>query len=723
TVLVLALALAVACIFELGVIIGHNQRTVPPATESPDTSTAATPSTPSPTVVRSGYGFSFTADSQTFQVSASQLDAKGRPQPVSSDQLHAGLPLTSAVVQAKPGAVSGRLAATQFSVTVNPDPGALSAAEKQPANAGLSAGQVAAKLLPLNVGSEVTAKTLSSRADTLNNVPVQKTTYQFTGTHGGGTSYAVQWSGSVKGRAFSVVVNGLVGSPAVPGEFAAVLDSLTISADQAVLGASTGAAATDSDSVFAPPTASADGTLDSKYLSDALSPAVVRIFHTVCGTLIVGGQALGNSSCISFSGSGFLATASGYIATNGHVVVYTAKDALADLVTSNDTVLQEYLQGLGLTPDQIAAVKSDPASLAALIARIYDLPDSQLHFDNPGELTLVTLGSDQPDLEKLVSITDSSQLAQFAHDTTSIKQARIVAYNYNPKDSLTAVADPKTGFSSSDVALLKVNVQNAPALPIETGQVLQNEPIVVMGFPGDADNELTDNQQTDVSVTDGVVSSIRQAAGGHGTLYQSDADAGHGNSGGPAIDDSGRVIGLLTYRYADTDSGDAATSYIRDIADFTALAANNGVTIDSRSSTQAAWEQGLERYSHSHYSAALTDFQKVQAAYPAQRLVGSYISSAKAAIAAGKDVKDVPVGLVIIILILALGGAAVAAVVMVRHHALHRVYQTSVPGAPNPKPVYLAKPPAAQVVSPAAQQSQPPQPPTQPPVSPPDRLQ
>jgi S1-C subfamily serine protease len=680
--LLLALAVVFAVTFELGIAIDNSKHSAPPV---PAAKASKAPAG-SPTVVRSAYGFSFSADSNTFAVSGTELDSNGQAQAVAQDKLNnANQKLVSATVRAKPGAVSGRVAATQLSIAFNPDPTALTAAEHSPENAALSPAQTAGKLFPVTASAGLDIKTLSSNADKLNSVPVQKTVYQFIAKQGGGKSYAIVWSGVSKGRAFAVELNGLAGRSTIPNEFALVLNSLNLSAGQAVLGAST--------SVFAPQLASANGKLDPKYLSDALSPAVVQIFHTVCGVLTVSGKPLGDSACVSFSGSGFLATQSGYIATNGHVVVYTAKDALADLVTSDDTVLQAYLQGLGLTPDQISATKSDPAALAAVIAKIYDLPDKQLNFANKGELTLVALGNDQPNTKKLIGLTTSAQLARFQQDTDTIKRAKVVAYNYDAKDGYTAVADPKAGFSSSDVALLKINVSRAPDIPVETDKVLQNEKVIVMGFPGDANNPLIDNRQTDVTVTDGVVSSIREAAGGKGKLYQSDADASHGNSGGPAIDDQGKAIGLMTYRYADTQNNNAAESYIRDIADFTDLASANHVTIDSRSTTQQLWEQGLELYSNNHYSAALKDFNKVQADYPAQRLVASYISSSKDAIADGKDVKDLPVDVLVIILAASLMALGATVVVIMRHHSLHRVYQASVPGTSGPqRPIVMVQP-------------------------------
>jgi S1-C subfamily serine protease len=698
----IALALILVCAFGLGYTAGNGKQP-----EAPAPTTSAKPAAPA--VVRSGYGFSFTASAYTFTVNGTE--AGGQAGAVTGDALKASRPLTSAVVRTVPGAVSGRLAAARLSVKVNPDPEALKAVESQPGNAGLSPEEAAGRLFPVSSSGEVSMHAVSSVNDKLNNVPVRKTVYEFTGNHGG-KSYAVVWTGTVKGRAFAVELDGLAGSPAIPTEFANVLASLDIGDGQAVLGATTFGSSSGGK-----------GTLDSKYLSDALSPAVVQIFHTVCGVLTLNGKALGSSDCISFSGSGFLATRDGYIATNGHVVVFTAKDAMAGLIVSNPKILGAYLKGLGLSPAQIKATEKDPAALAALIAKIYDLPDAAIRFSDEGELTLVSLGSSLPDIKKLVHIKKRAQLAGFSHDTGSIKQAQVVGYDYSAKDSYTAVADPEKGFSSSDVALLKVGVVNAPAIPIETGRVVQNEKIVVMGFPGDANNALTDNRTTDVTVTDGVVSSIRKAAGGKGKLYQSDADASHGSSGGPAIDEDGRVIGLLTYRYSSSKNGDSAKSYIRAISDFTKLADDKNVTIDSTSNTQDRWEEGLSLYSKNHYSAALKDFERVKIDYPAQRLVASYISSSKQAIADGKDVKDFPVGVLIAGLAVGVTGLAAAAVVIMRHHAMHRVYRTSVPDAPNPQPVFMAttpgqtqgvQPPAASPAPPTRQQSPPPQPPRPP---------
>lgn len=628
--LIFCFALLVITAIEIGITLGHDQ-TPAPARPAPVITASAKPQ-----VIKSDYGFSLVVDTEKFVI-------------VRSDD-------KTVIVKPAVGSVEGKQSASLMTVQVNPQK-----------VEGASA-QTARQYFPITSKPDLQTKIISTTSDTINGTPVQKTTYQYTSKQGG-TSYGVSWVGVVNGRPFEVKIEGLVGSASIPGFYSSLLSSLNISTGQAVLGAST--------NIFATQAPVMNGKLDAKYLSDAVSPAVVQIFHTVCGVLVYHGQALGGSGCMTMTGSGFLATSDGYIATNGHVVVYDAKDALAGLVTSNDVVLQQYLTAIGYTPSQIAVAKADPARLATIISKIYDMPASQLSFANKGELVLVSLGKNQPNIKQLSSVTTAEQLNQFRTDNEAIKQAKVVGYNYSAKDKYTAVADPALGYTASDVALLKVNVQHAPTIAVQTQPVVQNQRIVLMGFPGDASNPLIDNSQNDVTVTDGVVSAIRQVAGGRAQIYQSDVDASHGNSGGPAIDDQGNAIGLLTYRYVDSQTGNAAKSYIRDIADFTDLAHHEAVPIDSSSKTSEIWLSGLKNYSHNHYSAALKDFNKVSALYPPHRLAGTYIFSSKKAIANGQDVKDIPVNVLLIALGISVLAVAGAVYIIVRHNGLHKVYQVS----------------------------------------------
>jgi S1-C subfamily serine protease len=85
-----------------------------------------------------------------------------------------------------------------------------------------------------------------------------------------------------------------------------------------------------------------------------------------------------------------------------------------------------------------------------------------------------------------------------------------------------------------DVALLKTDAKSKPALALRQTTVQQGETVFAIGTP------LGDQFQN--TMTKGIVSAIRTEGGQ--TFIQSDVMVNHGSSGGPLLDEKGRVIGL-----------------------------------------------------------------------------------------------------------------------------------------------------------------------------------
>jgi len=92
-----------------------------------------------------------------------------------------------------------------------------------------------------------------------------------------------------------------------------------------------------------------------------------------------------------------------------------------------------------------------------------------------------------------------------------------------------------------DIALLKVDGQNLPALPLaDAAATHQGESVVAIGNPGDA---------MLFSVTKGIVSAVGKfPAAGPGTWIQTDAPINPGNSGGPLVNLYGEVVGISTLK-------------------------------------------------------------------------------------------------------------------------------------------------------------------------------
>jgi len=179
-------------------------------------------------------------------------------------------------------------------------------------------------------------------------------------------------------------------------------------------------------------------------------------------------------------------------------------------------------------------------------------------------------------------------------------------------------------------------------------------------------------------LTTGKVSSKKNASGSDKVLIETDATIGHGNSGGPAFEDDGLVIGISTYSIDASGAGDGTYNYIRDIKDLVDLADESGITFDVNSETQALWEQGIDYFYTSHYSKAVKNFEKVQSLYPNHAKAAEFIAAAEKRIANGEDIQDFPLVPVIIGGIIVLVGAGVGVFLIIRHRKHHVIYNAGV---------------------------------------------
>ena len=109
-------------------------------------------------------------------------------------------------------------------------------------------------------------------------------------------------------------------------------------------------------------------------------------------------------------------------------------------------------------------------------------------------------------------------------------------------------ADPGA-MSGRDLAVLKIPGDSFPVLPLADSRTAQiGDPIHILGFPGVVISHelLNSTSSMEASVTNGAVSGFKQDKTGNAVI-QTDAPAAWGNSGGPAVDDRGAVVGVLTF--------------------------------------------------------------------------------------------------------------------------------------------------------------------------------
>ncbi|MGE0871976.1 MAG: trypsin-like peptidase domain-containing protein [Kofleriaceae bacterium] len=311
-------------------------------------------------------------------------------------------------------------------------------------------------------------------------------------------------------------------------------------------------------------------------------PSVVRVWGAYVATLSVAGQKL--QVGVGGSGTGFFISPDGYIATNAHVVsdIHAGEDAIKDRL---------YMQ---LIRELQVRGGRDIAGMSVV------------------EIRRALEGSAMVELEK---------------------RAYVVLPNGDKLPyEITAFGKPASG---RDVAIVKVKTQNAPALAIgDSTKTLVADQIVVIGYPGVADMKvlLDEKSLLQASVTDGSISSLKHATSGE-PILQISAPITHGNSGGPALDMRGTVVGLATFG---NESEIQGFNFLVGSATLKELIEEAKIEIKP-SETMKLWQEGLAHYWADEYTAAVEKFQEVDTLFPAHSDVTSLIRQSNQAKKDGKE--------------------------------------------------------------------------------------
>lgn len=107
-------------------------------------------------------------------------------------------------------------------------------------------------------------------------------------------------------------------------------------------------------------------------------------------------------------------------------------------------------------------------------------------------------------------------------------------------DGKTLPARVLTSTASTDLAVLKVDANNTPYLPLVSSRSVEfGDEVFTIGYP------LAQMLGTEPKFTDGVISA-KSGLGGEPIAYQITVPIQPGNSGGPLVNKHGQVIGVIT---------------------------------------------------------------------------------------------------------------------------------------------------------------------------------
>src|SRR5579859_2176566 len=275
---------------------------------------------------------------------------------------------------------------------------------------------------------------------------------------------------------------------------------------------------------------------------DIAEPAVVRIFTTLGAHLTVHFSTTnsvtfpqnGSSYPLTLSGSGAFITAHGDILTADHVVNPPHDQALdqgLNQVAASDVAAymnQHAKTGSPqVTSDQVTQELDSGTTLPA--DHQYDPATSQVFLS-----TAYTGPLSAPDFSSL-------------------------------PDSIHAGVDRiemESSFNSADVAIIHVNMNDMPTVQLgDSTNVQQQDQLTIIGFPGNGDVSQKPGDILTSSINTISVSSIKTTDSG-AEVIQVGGNVEHGDSGGPALDSSGSVVGIVSFGLSGSNSP-GGTSFLQ----------------------------------------------------------------------------------------------------------------------------------------------------------------
>jgi serine protease Do len=288
----------------------------------------------------------------------------------------------------------------------------------------------------------------------------------------------------------------------------------------------------------------AQGTLSPDARRDLeLRPGIVRVYIKLTGAFL-------NVQCSGeFSGTGFLYRPDGYLITNGHVAqLANSKDAEAIRVQKQTIVDGCLRSGVEqrITHKRLTEAQEDQVAANTRVqSRMIVLLDSGKQYD-----------------------------------------AEIKAYS-----------DPITTVGGKDVAILKIDGNNLPTVPLgDSDRVNVNDRVFIIGYPGGGDvSEASDLVATS---SDGIISAVKVKDNSGSPLIQTNANINHGNSGGPAFNSAGEVIGIATF-----GKQEPGFNFLVPISTAKEFIRTAGAE-PQRGAFDATWHQALDAYTEADWSKA-----------------------------------------------------------------------------------------------------------------------
>ncbi|MBE9109423.1 trypsin-like peptidase domain-containing protein [Nodosilinea sp. LEGE 07298] len=326
------------------------------------------------------------------------------------------------------------------------------------------------------------------------------------------------------------------------------------------------------------PAGYAQTDLSRERLIQLSEPAVVRILDGCRGTYQFfnseqGGLPPLQEEVISGgSGSGFVIHPNGYIATNAHVV------------SNTDNSFEQCEEDL----------------FEQFVARLEEYGGFEP-------------GSYSDDEESKEFIRQRSRLVGGLETINRVVLPNGETFPFRIESFGDPIDDENTQIRGKDVAIIKIEVQDAPTLKLSDSSLPEPaSDIIVLGYPSEADIDILDiDSSLQMSNIPGNVSAIKKTADGVNVI-QISASVSTGISGGPVLNTLGEVVGMISFGVQDVRSGTGSIPNAVPTSTIEEFIGDAGGIQNQQGEVDRLYRQGLEELWNKDYKSAIITFEQVK---------------------------------------------------------------------------------------------------------------
>jgi hypothetical protein len=329
----------------------------------------------------------------------------------------------------------------------------------------------------------------------------------------------------------------------------------------------------------------------------------------------------------------------------GHLDVHFSSTNNIMFPQANSDIYQVSLSGTGtfidsqgdiLTADHVV----NPPENSDMTSQLYQMaaPDIAAYMNSNA-----TNGGSQVTQQQVVQQLTSGQLKSTAtYDTPRSTVYLSTAYTGLTKATSTQNLPPgvavnvdqikkQSPVNQEDTAIIHVPLTDTLSVPLgNSANVQEQDKLTIIGFPGNADVSQTPDSLLTSSVNQIYVSSSKKTSSTGAPLIQVTGNVEHGDSGGPALDSQGKIVGIVSFGVL-SQSGPSSTSFLQASSSAQSMLQNLKINT-TPGSQQKLWTQALNDYASiapGHWHKAQQDFAQLQKSYPNFKAIQPYYAYAQ----------------------------------------------------------------------------------------------